>query len=333
MWERTRARLNDDRHGFGLAAAALYPDVPKVAGTTLMARPGWIPDAPVPLEDVRTRWEPVPERPAVSAPTLGLPDGFASYADAMAALAPPRVFEDRPSYRLLFVDGLSLTFGPARYFDAVNVGEAVAHELAAAVPGLPVRASVGDPTDLTRRPALVAITTLTVTASGRYVLHWRDPAKVAHAGGLHQVMPVGVFQPLTGRGVELDPWFTMIREYSEELLGASEDYPDGFDQESWPFHRRMTEARRDGRLRAYHLGLGVDPLTLAVDLLTAVVLADEAFDELFGDRLVAENAEGRVRLAAFDGSAPEPMQPAGAAALRLAWRHRRALGVTPRRAP
>ncbi|MFC4911548.1 hypothetical protein [Actinomadura gamaensis] len=330
MWERTRNRLNDDRHGFGLAASALYPDVPRVADTTLMARTGWIPDTPLPLSDVRMRWEAAPERPAVSAPTEGLPEGFADYADAMAALARPRVFEDRPSYRLLAVDGPSLTFGPARYFDGVNVGEAVAHELAAAVPGLPVRSLVGDPTDLTRRPALVAITTLTVTASGRYVLHWRDPAKVAHAGGLHQVMPVGVFQPLTGRGVELDPWFTMVREYSEELLGAPEEYGDGFDQEAWPFHRRMTAALRDGALRAHFLGLGVDPLTLAVDLLTAVVFEDEAFDELFGERLVRENAEGRVRIAEFDGSVPEPMQPAGAAALELAWRHRRVLGVRTR---
>ncbi|MCP2334763.1 hypothetical protein [Actinomadura rupiterrae] len=327
MWKRTRERLNDDRYGFGLAAAALYPDVPRVADTTLLARPGWIPDEPVPLSAVRTRWEPVPERPAVTAPTEGLPDGFTSYADAMAALARPRVFEDRPAYRLLAVDGPTLTFGPARYFDAVNVGEAVAHELAAAVPGLPVRTRVGDPTDLARRPALVAIATLTVTVSGRYVLHWRDPAKVAHAGGLHQVMPVGMFQPLTGRNVELDPWFTMVREYSEELLGASEEYGGGFDQEAWPFHRRMTAALEGGELRASFLGLGADPLTLALDVLTVAVFEDEAFDALFGERLVRENEEGRVRMAKFDGTVPEPMQPAGAALLKLAWRHRRALGI------
>ncbi|MFC5185161.1 transcriptional regulator [Actinomadura harenae] len=333
MWEQTRARLNDDRYGFGLAAAALYPDVPRVEDTTLLTRPEWIPDAPAPLADVRTHWVPLPDPPAVTSPMAGLPEGFTSYADAMAALARPRVFEDRSSYRLLAVDDLTLTFGPAHYFDGVNVGEAVAHELVADVPGLPVRTAVGDPTDLTRRPSLLAITTLTVTTSGRYVLHWRDPAMVAHAGGLHHVMPVGLFQPLTGRAAELDPWFTMVREYSEELLGASEEYPDDFDQEAWPFHRRMTGALRDGSLRAYHLGLGADPLTLALDLLTVVVFEDEAFDALFGERLVRENEEGRVRLADFDGSVPEPAQPAGAAALRLAWRHRRALGITPRRAP
>ena len=46
----------------------------------------------------------------------------------------------------------------------------------------------------------LAISTLTLRldrASGRasFLLHWRDPAKVGHAGGLYQVIPVGVFQP------------------------------------------------------------------------------------------------------------------------------------------
>lgn len=31
-------------------------------------------------------------------------------------------------------------------------------------------------------------------------LHWRDPAKVGHAGGLYQVLPVGV--PFTAANVD-----------------------------------------------------------------------------------------------------------------------------------
>ncbi len=76
------------------------------------------------------------------------------------------------------------------------------------------------------------------------------------------------------------------------------------------------------------LGLGIDPLTLATDLLTAVVIDAPVFDELFG-AMVDRNAEGRVlpgqpftaelidRL-----TTREPVQAAGAALLRLAWRHR-----------
>ncbi|MFI0354770.1 hypothetical protein [Actinomadura sp. 9N407] len=326
-WREVCGHLNANRHALGQSASRHYPDLLRVEGTPLLTRPEWVPDEPLPLESVRLDWNPRPEPPAVADPTEGLPPGYRTYAEALAALAPPRIFEDRPSYRLLDADlkAGTLSFGPGRYFDAVNVGEAAAHELAAETPGLPLRRRVGDPCDLSRRTALVAITTLTVTTSGSYVLHWRDPEKVAHAGGLHQVMPVGVFQPLADEHADLDLWRCMVREFSEELLGASEDYGTGFDQEAWPFHRDISAARREGRIRVHCLGLGVDPLTFAVDVLTVAVVDDATFGALFGE-LVDVNAEGRVRLAAFDGTVPGPMQPAGAAALRLAWRHQQELG-------
>ncbi|MBD2898803.1 hypothetical protein amrb99_77770 [Actinomadura sp. RB99] len=323
-WRAERALLNAGRDRLGRLASDLYPGVPRVAGTRLMCREEWIPDAPVPLEDVRLEWDPAPEPPAVADPSDGLPDGYRTYAGALAALAPPRIFDDRPSYRLLAAAPPILRFGPGRYFDGVNVGEAAAHELAAGRDGL--RRRVGDPCDLRRRTALCAITTLTVTVSGAYVLHWRDPAKVAHAGGLHQVMPVGVFQPLADERDDLDLWRCMVREYAEELLGMDEDYGDHFVQEEWPFHRAMTQARKERRVRAHFLGLGVDPLTFALDILTAVVMDDAAFADLFGG-LVEVNDEGRVSMADLGGPVPGPMQPAGAAALALARRHRAALGI------
>ncbi|MFV2174731.1 hypothetical protein ACFHW2_01015 [Actinomadura sp. LOL_016] len=335
-WRDERAELNAARARLGEIADGLYPGVPRVAGTPLLCRDGWVPDAPVPLGDVRLEWDPRPAPPAVADPPDGLPRGHRTYAQALGALAPPKVFEDRPAYRLVAADPPVLRLAPARYFDAVNVGESVAHELAAGRHGL--RERVGDPCDLARRPALPAITTVTVTASGTYLLHRRDAAKVAHAGGLHQVMPVGVFQPLRedDERRDLDLWRCMVREYAEEVLGRDEDYGDGFDQDAWPFHRAMTGARRDGRVRAYLLGLGVDPLTLALDVLTVVVFDDDAFAELLG-AVVEVNAEGEVSRAPFDGTVPAPMQPAGAAALALAWRHRTALGigggVSPSRAP
>ncbi|WP_433334207.1 hypothetical protein [Spirillospora sp. CA-294931] len=327
-WVEARRALSADRRGWGVAADGLYPELSRVAGTSLLCRPEWVPGAPVPLEDVRLEWEAGAGTVAVRDPSDGLPEGYATYAEAMGALAQPRVFEDRPCYRLVRVDGTTLTLGPARYFDGVNVGEAVAHELAAGVPGLPLRTRVGDPLDFGRRVALPAITTLTLTRSGSYVLHWRDPEKVAHAGGLRQVMPVGVFQPLEDERRDLDLWRTMVREYSEEFLGTSEAYGDGFVQEDWPFHRRLSDARAHGRVRVFWLGMGVDPLTFALDFLTVAVFDDALFRETFAG-LVETNDEGRVSTAAFDGTVPQPMQPAGAAALELAWRHRRALGVTP----
>ena len=116
-----------------------------------------------------------------------------------------------------------------------------------------LRASLGDPCDLRRRPANLAISTLTLRldrATGRvsFLLHWRDPAKVGHAGGLYQVIPVGVFQPSgeaawNERG-DFSLWRSMIREYAEELCGRSEDYGTEsslLDYQAWPFARRMTE--------------------------------------------------------------------------------------------
>jgi hypothetical protein len=252
-----------------------------------------------------------------------------------------------------------------RYFDGVNVGEALAHELAgagpdargpAAVGRLPFRELAGDPCDLSRRSAMCAITTLTVrraaAGAASFLLHWRDPAKVTHAGGLYQVIPVGIFQPADGNPSsvrsDLSLWRSMAREFSEELLGTPEDYRDlgsPLDYGRWPFYRELAAAREAGKLRVVCVGLGVDPLTFAADILAVAVVDSDVFDRVFAG-LVSANAEGRVigpgvpavpgspgapgvpftgeavqRLA--DGSAP--MQAAGAAVLQLAWRHRRSL--------
>ena len=277
---------------------------------------------------------------------------------------PPALFQNRVCYRLLDATlrgPAQLTMGPARYFDAMNLGHAVAHELAAAQdqrrarpPGpvsladLPLRAALGDPCALSQRTTLTAVTTLTLRraadGSASFLLHWRDPARVNHAGGAYQVMPAGIFQPVTDRPAaqqaDFSLWRCMTREFSEELLGGSEDYPtrDGvLDYGQWPFARELAAARDAGTLRVHCVGLGVDPLTLATDLLTVAVFDSAVFDRLFRD-LVTANAEGRVvtengsaaipftaaTVARFTGGA-EPMQTAGAALLRLAWQHRHAL--------
>ena len=94
----------------------------------------------------------------------------------------------------------------------------------------------------------------------------------------------------------------------------------------------MTDALDRGQVRVWCLGLGVDPLTFATDLLTVTVIDSDTFDGLFG-RHLRSNREGRV-LAPREFAAHvidrtvtrEPVQAAGAALLRLAWRHRDVLG-------
>jgi hypothetical protein len=142
---------------------------------------------------------------------------------------------------------------------------------------------------------------------------------------------VGVFQP-TGEAAwtwDFSLWRSMVREFAEELGGRSEDYGPGLaDYDSWPFALQMTAALGRGQIRAWCLGLGTDPLTYATDLLTVAVIDSDVFDAWFGVTL-RRNAEGTILAArAFAAHVidrtvtGEPVQAAGAALLRLAWRHR-----------
>jgi hypothetical protein len=365
-WLAVRRVLKQRRPELARAAAALYPRTARVAGTDLLCRPQWLPARPLELSEVALAWTAEPAPPAVTgmdgaaAHVLPAGDGrsYTSYAEAIAGLDPPKLLDNRVCYRLLdaalagAAPGLRL--GPARYFDGVSIGHALGHELAAAWrdspaaprPGrLPLRAAVGDPCDLGRRCAIPAITTLTLRrgapGEASFLLHWRDPAKVNHAGGVYQVVPVGVFQPVSdtpaAAASDLSLWRGMAREFSEELLGGSEEYQTSggvLDYGAWPFYRRLSEARRAGEVTVHCLGAGVDPLTLATDILTVAVFGADVFDAVFGE-LVAVNAEGRMvteagsalipftsgTVARFAGGG-EPVQASGAAVLQLAWRHR-----------
>jgi hypothetical protein len=377
-WLRVRSYLEEHRHDLACDAAGDYPADHRIAGTPLLAAPGWQPAEPIPLQDIELEFtEPAfsgpasagPSGPEPSGPEPGggpapllpeRPDGtrYPRYSDALRDLAAPAVFENRLTYRLAEADlgAPRLAFTRGRYFDGVDTGEAAAHEYAATRLGgrsdhwsdhrkAGLRTLIADPCDLSRRPANLAISTLTLrleAATGRasFLLHWRDPAKVGHAGGMYQVIPVGLFQPAGEAGwherADFSLWRCMIREFDEELRGRSEDYgPGPVDYDSWPFARHMAAALDRGQIRVWCLGLGVDPLTYATDLLTVTVIDSRVFDELFS-LSPRPNAEGSVLAAqefaahVIDGIVTgEPVQAAGAAVLRLAWRHRETLTGLP----
>jgi hypothetical protein len=211
---------------------------------------------------------------------------------------------------------------------------------------LPLRALVGDPCDLRRRRVLPAISALTIRRTSRgasFMLHRRDAAKVAHGGGLYQVMPVGVCQPSSAgewnRLNDFDLWRGMAREYSEEFLGAPEmqGATAPVDYDNWPFYQALTQGIANGRITAHWLGLGVDPLSFVCDILVAVVIDDQWFDAVF-DQIVGINAEGEVIASEPEAAGivgvpftakrirrllrESPMQPAGEALLQRAWAHR-----------
>lgn len=366
QWRGVRAAIDAHRPELAAVAARLYPSSSRVAATDLLCRDDWIPETPLDIDDLTLDWLAEPHAPAVDGtgplaaavlPPKVSGGRYCAYSAAIADLDRPALFENRACYRLLDVLPARLLLGPARYFEAVNTGGAIGHELAAAwlastgqvtTADLPLRASVGDPCALRRRCAIPAVTTLTLRRGRRseptFFMHWRDPAKVNHAGGVYQVIPAGIFQPLgdsaSAARHDLSLWRAMTREFGEELLGLPDSYPAPhglLDYANWPLYQRLNEARETRALRVSWVGLGVDPLTLATDILTVAVFDDEVFDSGFA-AMVAVNDEGTVLSENGSARLPftaeavdrfsgghEPVQPAGAALLRLAWRHRRHL--------
>ena len=63
-WRAVRAELNANRVLLGDLVSDRYPQGERVAGTKVLAAPGWVPDAPVDLADVELSWRRV--RPACS---------------------------------------------------------------------------------------------------------------------------------------------------------------------------------------------------------------------------------------------------------------------------
>ena len=291
---------------------------------------------------------------------------YLDYSDVVAALAAPSVFENRPTYRLLEADlarpdGPRLAFGRGRFFDSVDTGDAAAHEYAAcqlaagagpsdaaavavsragAAARCPYRAALDGPTGLARRASALAVSALTLrhdkqAGTATFPLHYREPGKVSHAAGLYQVIPVGVFQPSGeapwNEANDFSLWRGLLREYAEELLGADEDHGSELapiDYAAWPLAKAMTGGLADGRVRAWCLGLGADPLTFAIDLLAVVVIDAPLYDDLFG-AAVDVNAEGRVTgPRPFDHASVSallrdaPLQAAAEALLTLALAHR-----------
>lgn len=364
-WRATRQALNVQRPALARLAASLYPDGHQIPGTGLLAHPDWLPDAPVELSAVSLAYEPDAPSPTLDGtepqtshvrPRQSLTGQFPRYTAAIRDLANPRLFENRFSWRLDSVawkDGTGrLGFAPTTYFAAMDISEAVAHEVAhvaldedgalhpvePTLRELPFRRLIGDPFDLQRRPVLASISTLTIRRGAgddvSFVLHRRDSKSVAIGGGMFHVMPCGVFQPSSvlpeAMAADFDLWRNMQREFSEEFFGNPEHDGDGgaADYTAEPF-ATFDAARAAGRLRTFMVGVGLDALTLPGELLTVAVFDADVFDRLAAD-FVATNTEGSIvpERVPFTGEAVKRllesgrMAPAGAGLLDLAWRHR-----------
>jgi hypothetical protein len=249
-----------------------------------------------------------------------------------------------------------MAFGQMCFFDAIDTNEVVAHEFAAhhisfdgdaetVMPRaswrrLTFRKLVADPFDLSRRPLMGAIGTLTIRGgeSPSVVLHHRDSSRVAGGGGMVHLLPAGIFQPSSVIPVaiaeDFSIWRNIQREYAEELLGHDEYDGSGRPiryNELEPFIT-MDRAVVDGRIRVWCLGVTLDALTLAGDILTVAVIDPQLYDTLFAEA-VESNNEGSLptRRLAFEENSllwlreSGQLSPGAAAALHLAWTHRRVL--------
>ncbi|MEV8512108.1 hypothetical protein [Dactylosporangium sp. NPDC051484] len=351
QWLRTRRYLERNRFELGVAAAGDYGDDERFFGTPLLTRSSFVPPDPIPLDAIELTLDARPAaRPTSREYGAVLPAGerYRNYSDAYRELAvPARVLDNRETYRLTSADLATaparLGFGLGRYFDGIDTGEAAAHAFAARRRGEDpgrIRDRIADPRDLSARPVNMAVSALTLrrdasTGDAEFFLHWRDPEKVAHAGGLFQVVPSGVFQASGEDACNRDNDFSLARflarEYAEELGGRAEAYDNddrGIDYTAWPFARDFLAHLSGGAIRAWCVGLGVDPLTYATDLIAVLVFDAGVFDSLFG-QVVTENDEGRVLAGRpFTEAevarlvARERMQAAGAGLLAAAWHHR-----------
>jgi hypothetical protein len=193
QWVLTRKGLNQHRIELSREAARWHRSCQCVGRSTLLMRPSWTPPAPVELSRVELVWsdEQTPsalrgsEHEARAArPLTSGEQRYARYVHAVRDLDPPRLFENRLSFRLRTVDcsqhrQARLGFGMTTYFDAVDVCETLAHEVAAAYVSflpdglevrhpagrrLPFRRLVGNPFDLDRRLVGASIDTLTIRA-------------------------------------------------------------------------------------------------------------------------------------------------------------------------
>jgi hypothetical protein len=369
QWRLVRRTLNRHRDELTRAAADLYWDPVRIAGTTCITRSDWMPAEPVPLDSIELEWlsDAAPPKIVGSEPSSApyRPHGptgerYGRYSQAIRALASPALFENRVSYRLLDLgwtsSGGRMSYGYTTYFDMVDVCEPLAHEIAAGwlqrhesggrvgLDDLPYRHHVGDLFDLARRPVLPSINTLTVRrsiAGDSFFLHRRGSGRVTLAAGLSHVIPAGVFQPSGiapwNMAGDFDLWRNILREMSEEFLGnpehdGSSGAPIDYDAQD-PF-RTLNEGVRSGAVRRWCLGVGLDPLAPAGEILTVVTIDADVFDSAFAG-MVSTNAEGDIIPSepGIVGAAwtlpniqrvmrEEPLACAAAACIGLTWKHR-----------
>lgn len=333
----SRRRFLSERKAYETRRAALNrsavewygKDVYLIGATAQITCPGWIPAAPIPISNVSVIDDRTAENedwfvrelsPLISG-QLPYQEGargkFSSRHDAIEALCRPKLWENRICYRLTGVelepDAAKLSVAPIRFFTGLDVSESLAVEMLRGIKSsrtsrLALRRSLGQPCDLKRNPVHAGVATVTIVrhADGidRFFLHDRDAEAVADGVGQRHVVPAGVFQPSTNHPgawrPDQDIWKNIVREVCEEFLPYVEEIDSAsapIDLETVEPYRSVMRLKQNGEIRCFFLGVGLDPVQLQPEILTAMITTDKSFRKLFGatfNRATVLNKEGRV---------------------------------------
>lgn len=368
VFVETRQRISQDRHRLTEKALGLYSERftdPRLPG--VLSSRDLIPDVPFRLSqlsvEVATR-QPMSSVTQTRAyrqllPRLRSGRPIERYSDAIAEYCPPSLWFNGLSFALQAVTlhdtAPSIQVGTLRYFEGIDTSEALAHELALKPNGksmddFPLRGEIRNPLDFSRFRSLAAVSALTLRlkdGGATFYLHERDPTKVAMAGGHFHLTPSGVYQPTSSDPITVirdsSPILTLCREYAEEYLGVEEargsagaslSYTEDEPYKSILQALHLEEGTGCG---CWMMGIGVDPLTLAPEIICVVAIDHERFDSLFVDMLM-QDSEGWFRGAKmragrlvgydFTRSSIEHLSdsgrlsPVAAAALEIAWASR-----------
>lgn len=325
--------LHDFHSGSG------HADFPLVTGQD------WLLTNPVPVDDVKLDWN-SSSQPVEPCGQVFL--GGLRWHELRQTIYPDTTFVDELCYRLLKVEpGFGrhiLTFGAARYSDYVDTCEFSALEYAHSVASgvsqnrthSEYRRSIPYALEFQNRNAVAGINTILIlrgTPSGDvFFLHKRGLNTVEGANTYH-VVPAGTFQPDSYENGFFKRDFsikrTVLREFSEELLGLAEleqTNRAGEDFVSDPRLNWIIFGLYSGAVKIYYFGLGLDPLTLKPEILTCLVINATMFPDFAVS--IRNNFEGRsFQVELTDEqlqkwSAKPEMLPAGAACLELTLKHK-----------
>ncbi|NQT03586.1 MAG: hypothetical protein HQ580_16275 [Planctomycetes bacterium] len=357
QFKQIRKDIKEKRASLRRAALKLSPiksihlnindDVP------LLAKETWLPQKPIPLENVELKVEQDPGV-KIGLSTQKLPSyaggKYKKYSSAIEDLDKPKLFVKRNQYRLLRIDDTSLTFSLKlhSYFDKINYGEYLVYELAHQnrkrtwIQGYSNRdlllKQLQEPADYV---ILCGVTTLTIIHDGedlRIIMHLRGQNETAYAMGTYHAIPAGEFQPSSLATVSVEEdfnlWKNIMREYAEEI-GLMEEY-DGnnavpFNYQVEPFIS-IEDERRKNNIRPFYLGTGLDPITFQGEILTAVVFKEETFNKIF-PKVLTKNLEGIIitdkdkwgrqfTQEEYDSYREANTLAAGEAVLNIAWKNR-----------